>query len=67
MYEPDTLPNKLVKSTLPLCPVRLIMFPLNVKSCASVSVLEYGANILVKSTVSLLPLIVITLPEALNV
>ena len=43
------------------------MLPLSVKSCASVSDLEYGANIVVKSTVSLLPLIVITLPLALKV
>ena len=43
------------------------MLPDIVRSCASVSVLEYGANIVVKSTVSLLPLIVIILPLALNV
>ena len=52
---------------MPDCPLRLITFPLSVKSCESVSVLLYGANIAVRSTVSLLPLIVITLPLILSV
>ena len=59
------MPNADVKSTLPPS-VRLITFPDKLKSCVSVSV-SIVLNIVVRSTLLLLPLIVITLPAKLSV